>query len=127
MTGTMEIHPCGGSWMSCNGICSKCSALKTMTFTTSTENLPTWDIKEDKDDKMIKYITKAQMNEIKEAMRLGCINTANDLLYEYAGIEARAYMAYNYYNEDGDFLANSDEADISDILEKAGVEVLDNG
>ena len=127
MIGTMEIHPCGGSWMNCNGICSKCSALKQMTFTTSTENLPTWDIKDVEDDGMIKYITKAQMNEMKEAMRLGCINTANDLLYEYAGIEAREYTAYNYYDEFGNFLANSDETDISDLLEKAGVEVLDNG
>lgn len=76
---------------------------------------------------MIKYITKAQMNEIKEAMRLGCINTANNMLHKYAGIEARAYTAYNYYDESGNFLANSDETDIFDLLEKADVEVLDNG
>ena len=75
---------------------------------------------------MAKVITKTQMNEIKEAMRLGCINTANDMLNKYAGIEARAYMAYNYYNEDGDFLANSNKIDLDALLEIAGVEVQDD-
>ena len=42
MTGTMEIHPCGGGWASCNGVCSRCPARETYTTTTSTANKPTW-------------------------------------------------------------------------------------
>lgn len=44
-----------------------------------------------------------------------------------AGIQARAYTAYNYYDENDNFLANSDEADIYELLEMAGVEVRHGG
>lgn len=33
------------------------------------------------------------------------------------------FVAYLYYDEDGDFLACSDETDVDDLLEKAYVEV----
>ena len=52
---------------------------------------------------------------------------ANKLLKKYAGIQSRAYTAYNYYDENDDFLANSDEADIYGLLEMAGVEVRHGG
>lgn len=71
---------------------------------------------------MAKYITKAQMEELEDACALG-VENGHDLLLKYAGIEARPYMAYNYYDENGDFLANSDETDIYSLLESAGVEV----
>jgi len=35
------------------------------------------------------------------------IEGANKLLKKYAGIQARAYTAYNYYDENDNFLANS--------------------
>ena len=49
------------------------------------------------------------------------------MLEKYAGIQARAYTAYNYYDENDDFLANSDEVDIYGLLEMAGVEVRHGG
>lgn len=52
---------------------------------------------------------------------------ANILLKKYAGIQARAYTAYSYYDENDNFLANSDEADIYGLLEMAGVEVRHGG
>lgn len=73
---------------------------------------------------MIKYITKAQREELEKASILG-VHEAHDLLKKYAGIEARPYTAYLYFDEDGDFLASSDETDIDDLLEKAYVEVRD--
>lgn len=73
---------------------------------------------------MAKYITKAQREELEEASVLG-VHEAHDLLKKYTGTEARPYTAYLYFDEDGDFLACSDETDIDDLLEKAYVEVRD--
>ena len=75
---------------------------------------------------MPKYITKAQREELADASAFG-VEETHDLLKKYAGIEARPYTAYNYYDENGDFLANSDETDIYSLLESAGVEVRHGG
>lgn len=75
---------------------------------------------------MAKFITKSQMEELEDAGTSG-IEGTNKLLKKYAGIQARAYTAYNYYDENDDFLANSDEADIYGLLEMAGVEVRHGG
>ena len=76
--------------------------------------------------RMAKFISKSQMEELEDACTFG-IEGANKLLKKYAGIQARAYTAYNYYDENDDFLANSDEADIYGLLEMAGVEVRHGG
>lgn len=90
---------------------------------------------------MAKFISKSQMEELEDACTFG-IEGANKLLKKYAGIQARAYTAYNrydkndnflaytaynYYDENDNFLANSDEADIYGLLEMAGVEVRHGG
>lgn len=76
---------------------------------------------------MAKFITKSQMEELEDACTSGIEGGANKLLKKYAGIQARAYTAYNYYDENDNFLANSDEADIYGLLEMAGVEVRHGG
>lgn len=73
---------------------------------------------------MAKFITKSQMEELEDAGAFG-IEGANKLLKKYAGIEARAYTAYQYYDEYGDFIGCSDECCLDDLLEKANVEVRD--
>lgn len=90
---------------------------------------------------MAKFISKSQMEELKDACTFG-IEGANKLLKKYVGIQARAYTAYNrydkndnflaytaynYYDENDNFLANSDEADIYGLLEMAGVEARHGG
>lgn len=75
---------------------------------------------------MAKYITKAQLKQLYQAQLFD-----NDeylrLLKEFAGIESRPTTAYNYYDENDNFLANSDETDLDDLLEKANVEVRHGG
>jgi hypothetical protein len=44
---------------------------------------------------MAKFISKSQMEELEDACTFG-IEGANKLLKKYAGIQARAYTAYNY-------------------------------
>ena len=73
---------------------------------------------------MAKYITQAQMDELEEACSFD-IEEGHALLRKYAGIKARPYTAYQYYDEDGDFIACSDESGLYDLLEKANVEVRD--
>ena len=73
---------------------------------------------------MAKYITKAQREELADAEEYG-IGDPHELLKKYAGIEARPYTAYMYYDELGNFLACDDETDVDDLLEKAYVEVRD--
>lgn len=69
-----------------------------------------------------RYITKAQREELEDASFFG-IEDAHELLEKYAGIEARPYTAYQYYDEDGNYLSSSDEANIDGLLEAAYVEV----
>ena len=75
---------------------------------------------------MAKFITKKQYEEM-EGTAVSGVEEAHALLEKYAGIQARAYTAYNYYDENDDFLANSDEADLDGLLEMAGVEVRHGG
>ena len=75
---------------------------------------------------MAKCITKAQLSQLYQTQLID-----NDeylrLLKEFAGIESRPTTEYNYYDENDDFLANSDETDIYELLEMAGVEVRHGG
>lgn len=76
---------------------------------------------------MAKYITQAQMDELEEACSFD-IEEGHALLRKYAGIEARPYTAYLYYDENGDFVGSSEDDVLDvldDLLEKANVEVRD--
>lgn len=74
-----------------------------------------------------KTITAEQFDE------LSCSNstwTYDDFLKkleEYTGIEARSYTAYQFFDAAGDFIGNSDEIALEELLEKAGIEVTDDG
>ena len=73
---------------------------------------------------MNRSITKAQRAELEEACTFD-VKEAHDLLRKYAGVEARPYTAYLYYDENGDFVGSSDDDGLDDLLEKANVEVRD--
>ena len=75
---------------------------------------------------MAKYITKAQQENLELAELLDD-EEYRKLLSEYMGIEARAYTAYNYYDENGDFIGNSEDYDLGQLMEAAGVEVRNDG
>lgn len=75
---------------------------------------------------MAKYITEAQQEKLELAVLLDD-EEYRKLLREYMGIKARAYTAYNYYDENGDFIGNSEDYDLDQLMEAAGVEVRDDG
>ena len=74
---------------------------------------------------MYDYITKSQLQEIKDAAWFG-ETSFHLVLKKYTGIEARPYIAYLYYDDCGDFIGNSDEATIKSLLEAAYIEVRDD-
>ena len=73
---------------------------------------------------MAKFISKSQMEKLELAALFGG-EGYRKLLREYMGFEARAYTAYNYYDESGDFIGNSEDYDLGQLMEVAGVEVRD--
>lgn len=75
-----------------------------------------------------RYITKAQLEEIENAFDFSNEERGRELLRKYAGIEAVAYTAYSYYDEDGNFLRDNEEGciEIAELLDAAYVEVKDD-
>lgn len=69
--------------------------------------------------------TKAQYEEL-ENLNMCCdAEEFNKLLEEYTGIGARPYTAYQFFNSDGDYVGDSNENDLDDLLRAAYVEVRD--
>lgn len=73
---------------------------------------------------MPKYITNAQLQELVDALDEEA-SVYNEKLRRIAGIEARPYIAYQYYDENGNYAGHSDETLLYDLLDNAGVELRD--
>ena len=73
---------------------------------------------------MAKCITSAQLQEIMDAAERG-LDEYNKVLRPIAGIEAREYTSYQYFDECGNYVGDDNEMLLEDILANAGVEVHD--
>lgn len=73
---------------------------------------------------MVKYITSRQEDELDEA-RSNDMQEYHRLLEEYAGIKARPYTAYTYYDAAGDYVGNSELDALGEILEAAYIEIAE--
>nr|UVY68405.1 MAG: hypothetical protein [Bacteriophage sp.] len=73
---------------------------------------------------MAKCITSAQLQEIMDASERG-LDEYNEALRQIAGIEAREYTSYQYFDERGDYVGDDNEMLLEDILANASVEVHD--
>lgn len=74
---------------------------------------------------MADFITKAQHEELEDSYMFGDTEEFHRLLEKYTGIEARSYTAYRYYDENGNYIGDSNESDLDELLEAAYVEVRD--
>lgn len=74
---------------------------------------------------MADTITYQQFKELKEAYE--CLDDQQfiEKLKEYTGITRKPATYYNYYDADGDYLGNSDDYDLIDILGNAFIEICD--
>ena len=69
-------------------------------------------------------ITEQQYEELREAYETDDQKFA-ELLEEYTDITRRAYTSYDYYSGD-DYVGNSDDNSLHDILRAAYVEVTED-
>ena len=74
---------------------------------------------------MADFITKAQYEELEDSYDSGYTAEFHKLLEKYTGIVARPYTAYSYYSAERDYIGDSDETDLDDLLRAAYVEVRD--
>lgn len=74
---------------------------------------------------MNRTITKAQLEEIEDASLWGDKTDALTLLKEYTGIEAKPYTAWSFYDEYGNYVGDSDNYSIRDLIENAYIDIVD--
>ena len=68
-------------------------------------------------------ITNDQLDELEEMLSIGDRKSFNELLEEYTGIEAKRYTAYQYYDCAGNYVGDSDNYDVREILENAYIKI----
>ena len=73
---------------------------------------------------MPKTITREQLEEIEDA--IGCFDkgAAHALLKKYTGIEARPYTAYQFYDEAGNYVGDSENDDFEEIIRSAYIKII---
>lgn len=74
---------------------------------------------------MTRYITEGQYDNLMYA-RPDDIEEFNELLKEYTGIVAKQYTAFQYYDSADNYVGNSEEYTLDELLESACVEVYDD-
>lgn len=67
-------------------------------------------------------ITRKQYKELSD----NTINTKefNKLLEKYTGIEAKPYTGYQYFDEVGNYIGDSEHNNLSDLLHNAYIKVV---
>ena len=70
-------------------------------------------------------ITKQQYDRLQLYQSCGTKESFNDLLYCLCGITARPCTMYDYYDEAGNYIGNSNDSVVLDLLRGAGVRVVD--
>lgn len=76
--------------------------------------------------KMAEYITRAQYNDIESTVFLGDRQAFNARLLKHTAIVSRPYTAYSYYDAAGNYLGDSNDADLDGLLFAAYIEVKDD-
>lgn len=71
---------------------------------------------------MYKYITRDQYRKIENASGYD-VTEYHDLLERYTGIKAEPYTAYLYYDDCKNFIGDSNDATLEQLLEAAYVGV----
>lgn len=70
-------------------------------------------------------ITKEQLKELEETLSVDR-RDFNDLLEEYTGIVAKPYIGFVYYDSADNWVGDSDNYDVREILENAYITVREN-
>lgn len=73
---------------------------------------------------MIDAITRDQLDELSDAFNFGTPSEFHEILEEYAGIIAKPYTAYQYFDEFGNYVGDSSDFELLDLLLNARIEVV---
>lgn len=74
---------------------------------------------------MVDKITKSQYEEIDEVFTYGSIDEFHRILFEYTGISTASYTGYQYFIGE-DYVGDSHDFDLLDVLKNAYIEVVDD-
>jgi hypothetical protein len=72
----------------------------------------------------MQQITKEQLEDLEDTRQYGRRIDFHRLLEETTGIRAESYTAFQYYDAAGNFIGDSDNYTLSDLLENAYIEVV---
>ena len=76
---------------------------------------------------MSRTITREQLEDIEDALFCSDRIAAYELLKKYTGIEARPYTAWQFYDEADNYVGDSDNYDLKDLLDKAYITIVEEG
>ena len=68
-------------------------------------------------------ITKEQYEELVESRTWDSKEDFHKLLKEVTGIEAKPYMGYSYFDDAGNFIGDSNDVCVRDLLNNAYIEI----
>ena len=74
---------------------------------------------------MADQITRKQFKELQEAYECLGDQQFADKLEEYTGITRKPYTAYSYYDAAGDYIGDSEDFDLFDVITNAGIDIVD--
>lgn len=69
-------------------------------------------------------ITREQLETLSDAFDYGIFSEFHEILKEYTGIVAKPYTAYQYFDEFGDYVGDSNDFELLDLLQNARIEVV---
>lgn len=75
---------------------------------------------------MARKITQSQYEELQDAFEEGFYEF-NQILAEHTGIIAHSYTGYTYFDVNDNYVGNSEDFDLDDLLESAYIEVVEDG
>ena len=75
---------------------------------------------------MVDKIAKSQYEDIEDAYICDSTAVFHRVLEKYTGIVAIPYTGYQYFNGD-DYVGDSNDFDLLDVLKNAYIEVVDDG
>lgn len=74
---------------------------------------------------MVDKISKDQYHDLCQSSMWDDTDGFNRLLEQMTGITARRYVAYQYYDEDGNYVGDSNNSTIRDLLNNAYIQIED--
>lgn len=70
-------------------------------------------------------ITRQQLEDLKDARSFGRMEDFHRLLEEYTGIEARPYTAYQYFDGADNYVGDSNDDTVKEILDRAYIKITE--